>query len=106
MTKRVHRRPRTRWSAEDRAAHLAAHRRSGLSVRRYSESHGVPLSTLQLWRKEEKRKSVASFARVELSGVPTASPVGLTLRRRDGVIIEVTGLDQPGLVVALRSVLS
>ena len=99
------RRPRQRWSREERSAHLAAQRTSGLSVRRYSESHGVPLSTLQLWRKQEKRKRVPSFAKVEVA--PIAGPAStVTLRRRDGVIVEVTGLDQPGLIAALRSVLS
>lgn len=99
------RRPRQRWSREEKSAHLAAQRTSGLSVRKYSESHGVPLSTLQLWRKQQKPKRVPSFARVELAPI-TGPAITVTLRRRDGVVVEVTGLDQPGLIAALRSVLS
>lgn len=101
--KKSGRRSRRRWRSEERSDHLAAQRTSGLSVRAYSESHGVPLSTLQLWRKQQKR--VPSFAMVELAPV-TGGAITVTLRRRDGVVVEVTGLDQPGLIAALRSVVS
>jgi transposase-like protein len=99
-------RPRSRhrrWSPADKAQHLAAFRRSGLTIRQYAAQTGVPRSTLELWRRTARRAHGATrFARVEV--VATSTPT-LTVRATNGVALEIGGLEASALATILRELL-
>jgi len=92
-----------RWSAAEKARHLAEFARSGLSAAAFVRQTGVPQSTFDLWRSEARQRRVkrrparkpsrpSGFARVEVVRPP--SPSGITLVRSPaGVVAELAGLD-------------
>jgi transposase-like protein len=50
---------RRRWSAEEKAAYLAAFHESGLSGAAFCRDSGIPQSTFELWKREVRRDSSA-----------------------------------------------
>lgn len=96
-----------RWSAADKAAHLAAFAARSVPIPAYCADAGVPPSTLSVWLREARaaRRAPPTFARVEV--VPPSAGPGLTLLVRGpaGLQAEVTGLDAATVVTVLRVVL-
>jgi transposase-like protein len=99
-----------RWSPAEKAHHLIAFRRSGLTIRQYAAGAGVPRSTFELWRREARRAHRATrpvrsrFAQVEVA--PSASlPITptLTVRSASGVALEIGGLDARALAQLVRA---
>src|SRR5579884_706051 len=122
----IHRRQpgrRRRWSAAEKARHLAAFRRSGGTVAAFCRRTGVPRATLTLWRHDERHARGdrgaqqrfgaargAGFARVEVRpGIPDAAATlaGITVRVHapSALTGELIGLDADTALRALRLLL-
>lgn len=108
------RRRRRRWTAADKAHHLAAFARSGLSIKEFCAQADVPRSSFTLWQHQARMlaKGTAptprgrpSFAQVEV--VPSVAPAGITLVIRSGqdVVVELAGLDARVAVTLLSTAL-
>ena len=61
-----------RWSASERESLLAACAQSGLSVKAFAESAGVPYTTLVYWKRRWPAEPVARFVPVEIEQRETA----------------------------------
>jgi transposase-like protein len=102
---------RRRWSAGEKAQHLAAFRRSEESVRVFCARVGVPTSTFALWLRAARGRPAAAktpsrFARVQVvpaAAAPSVTPL-VVIRAAHGVALEVAGLDVATLVAVLRGV--
>lgn len=111
-TPRPHRRQRRRaggrrrWTAADKAAHLAAFTTSGRTIAAYCADAGVSLATFSLWRRDARRAhhEMPTFARVELA--PATDPAGITVvvREPGGRESVLTGLDAATAIQAWRVV--
>jgi len=103
---------RRRWSAGEKAQHLAAFLRSEESARVFCARVGVPTSTFARWRRAARVRPAAAktrssrFARVQV--VPAAATTSVTplvvIRAAHGVALEIAGLDVATLVAVLRGV--
>jgi transposase-like protein len=108
---------RRRWSAEEKAAHLAAFRESGLSGAAFCRGTGIPQSTFELWKREvrqgQRREPApvavtpSPFARVALvpslptPGTPLASALRLVVRTAAGHEATLDGVDDRTAVEVL-----
>ena len=105
-----------RWTGAERARYLREFGASGLRAAAFVRQTGLPRSTFDLWRQEErgrgkrpvagKPREPAGFARVEVLP-PAAGAPGLMLvvRTGHGVTAELTGLDAAAAVTLLELLL-
>ncbi|MEP7346606.1 MAG: hypothetical protein ABI877_15150 [Gemmatimonadaceae bacterium] len=101
-----------RWSAAEKAAHLAAYATRGLGLQAYCTATGVPRATLTYWQRQARAlrearvpRSRPTFARVEVVPSPPAvSGLTMVVRGPAGLAAELTGLDAPTAVRVLRAV--
>jgi transposase-like protein len=105
------RRPRRRFTAEQRAGHLAAWKRSGQSARDYGLIHGLEPWQLYAWQGQGKRCRLSSaeaassaparFLALRLTpDRPTTSATTVTLRHGATEFV-VSGTADPSEVAAL-----
>jgi transposase len=81
------RRPRGKWSAEQREQMVAESRQPGASVSEVAQRHGVRTALLSAWRRKaasrSRGKSTAiGFAAVQLSSVPSEGVIEIDLSSR------------------------
>jgi hypothetical protein len=105
---------RRRWSAAEKAAHLAAFARSAWTADQFCRARDIPRSTFALWQREARgaparRAARSRFAAVDVVARPvaTAPGAGMVFRVRSpaGVDAELAGLDRATAVALLRVVL-
>ena len=96
-----------RWTAADKAAHLAACATSGRTIAAYCADADVPLATFSLWRREARRvhHEVPMFARVELARAADPAGIWVVVREPGGRESLLTGLDAATAIQAWRLVL-
>jgi len=111
-----------RWTAADKARHLAAFAARGGTLLAYCAAAGVPRATFTLWQRERRRAAAtatrattaasarrsrarATFARVEVVA-PASAPAITVIVRRAGVEAEVSGLDAATVGGVVRAILA
>ena len=105
-----------RWTAADKARHLAAFAARGGTLLAYCAAAGVPRATFTFWQRERRATTAAqaarrtpsrsrpTFARVQV--VAPSPGRGLTVVVRSaGVEAEVSGLDAATVVTVVRALL-
>jgi transposase-like protein len=87
----MHDRPsrRKRRTEAEWSALVKRQRESGLSLRKFAEQHGVPVGSLQRWRRRLASSESSDFVEVSPAATPTPNwqaeivlPNGTTLRLR------------------------
>lgn len=81
------RRPRGKWTAEQRAQMVAESRQPGASVSEVAQRHGVRTALLSAWRRKAASSSMSTptaigFAAVQLSSVPIEGVIEIDLCNR------------------------
>jgi len=77
------RRPRGKWSAEQREQMVAESRQLGASVSEVAQRHGVRTALLSAWRRKAASRSTAiGFAAVQLSSVSSEGVIEIDLSSR------------------------
>lgn len=78
------RRPRGKWSAEQREQMVAESRQPGASVSEVAQRHGVRAGLLSAWRRKVAGRSAGTrtavgFAAVQLSSTPSGGVIEIDL---------------------------
>lgn len=96
-------------TAAEKAALVAAYRRSGLSLRHFARQHGVALSNIQRWARQQDafEPSQGSAALVEVPNLLASRPAAgaYRLHFRQGLGLEVARGFDVGEVRALAELL-
>lgn len=86
QSSRKARRPRGKWSAEQREQMVAESRQPGTSVSEVAHRHGVRTALLSAWRRKAASRSgkptAIGFAAVQLSSVPSDGVIEIDLSSR------------------------
>lgn len=107
------RRPRRRFSKEDRSRHLSAWAESGRSAEAYASQHGFSGQYLYRWRKLASRSGAdqsesdggSPFVAVQWNGSPPSSqPVSVTLRHGDLEFTVSAGQSSSDVIAILRAI--
>ena len=94
---------RKRWSEARRREILAAHERSGLSLKAFADRRGLPYSTLVSWRKRAATAEPARLVPVEVAG---AEVPALEVRVGSATVVVGRGFDEGHLVRVVRALRS